>query len=255
MIRSIVGDAAEVLADIEEGSVACAVTSPPYLEQRRYGPSAAELGHESTLDGYVTALLSVASGVRRTLTPDGVFWVNIGDKANYTGGAGGDWAGKPGGAAPFRDPTYPRGSWLDVPGAFAHAMIGDGWRLRSRIVWDKGRPKPESARHVRRPLCQHETIFLFAVGSSYRWYPSMLPTPADIWRIAPGGDGPAHLAPFPDELARRCIAATTLPGDLVLDPFGGSGTVGTVADRMGRDAIHIDLYHHHPHPEEGHDPA
>ena len=43
------------------------------------------------------------------------------------------------------------------------------------------------------------------------------------------------------EIARRCIVASSRPGDTVLDPFGGAGTTGLVADRLGRDAILIEL--------------
>ncbi|HRE00419.1 MAG TPA: site-specific DNA-methyltransferase, partial [Ilumatobacteraceae bacterium] len=57
-----------------------------------------------------------------------------------------------------------------------------------------------------------------------------------------GGDGDPHLAPFPDELARRCILPTTLPGDVVFDPFSGSGTIVRVAESLGRIGIGTDIY-------------
>jgi DNA modification methylase len=50
-----------------------------------------------------------------------------------------------------------------------------------------------------------------------------------------------HFAVFPPDLAERCIKAGSKEGDTVLDPFGGAGTVGLVADRLGRDAILIEL--------------
>lgn len=67
-----------------------------------------------------------------------------------------------------------------------------------------------------------------------------------------GGSGPggtiatqsysgAHFATMPPDLAERCIKAGTKPGDMVLDPFGGAGTTGLVADRLGRDATLIEL--------------
>jgi DNA modification methylase len=54
------------------------------------------------------------------------------------------------------------------------------------------------------------------------------------------GDG-VHAAPMPAALARRCILAASAVGDAVLDPFGGSGTVGRVAEQEGRRATIIDL--------------
>lgn len=51
----------------------------------------------------------------------------------------------------------------------------------------------------------------------------------------------SHFATFPPRLIEPMIRAATRPGDTVLDPFGGAGTVGLVADRLGRDAVLIDL--------------
>lgn len=64
-----------------------------------------------------------------------------------------------------------------------------------------------------------------------------------VWHIATAAYGEAHYATFPPALVERCLMAGT-PKDrrcVVLDPFGGAGTVGLVADRMGHDAILIEL--------------
>lgn len=63
----------------------------------------------------------------------------------------------------------------------------------------------------------------------------------DVWEIASESFPDAHFATFPTELARRCIAAGCPAGGTVLDPFGGAGTTGLVADRLQRDAILIEL--------------
>ena len=62
-----------------------------------------------------------------------------------------------------------------------------------------------------------------------------------VWEIATQPYPGAHFATFPEELARRCILAGSRPGDMVLDPFGGSGTVAQVATGNGRHSIYIDL--------------
>ena len=67
------------------------------------------------------------------------------------------------------------------------------------------------------------------------------PAPLEVWPIASEPFKDAHFATFPTELARRCILAGCPDGGLVLDPFGGAGTVGLVADRLFRDAILIEL--------------
>ena len=62
-----------------------------------------------------------------------------------------------------------------------------------------------------------------------------------VWQIATQPFSGAHFATMPPELAERCIKAASRPGDTVLDPFGGAGTTGLVADRLQRNAILIEL--------------
>lgn len=62
-----------------------------------------------------------------------------------------------------------------------------------------------------------------------------------VWTITTQPFRGAHFATMPPELARRCILAGSRPGDTVLDPFGGAGTTGLVADRLGRNATLIEL--------------
>jgi DNA modification methylase len=68
-----------------------------------------------------------------------------------------------------------------------------------------------------------------------------LRNPRSVWHFPTEAFKGAHFATFPRELAQRCITAGTREGDTVLDPFGGSGTVGLVADAMNRSAVLIDL--------------
>lgn len=241
------------------GSVDCVVTSPPYLKQRTYGTDdARELGREETVAEYVTLIADVFDELRRVMKPDtSSAWLNLGDKANKSGGAGGDWGVKNrtaalagGGPGRFRDGAYAEASFLDVPGQVLHELLRRGWRLRLPIVWDKGREAPESMRHTRRPRWSHEMIYLLVPWERARsardlrpqWYPSALVETGSVWHFPPGSSGDPHLAPFPDELARRCILPTTLPGDLVFDPFAGAGTVPRVARQLGRVGIGTDLY-------------
>jgi DNA modification methylase len=62
-----------------------------------------------------------------------------------------------------------------------------------------------------------------------------------VWWISPAQYREGHYAVMPDTLAEICIAAGCPEGGTVLDPFGGAGTTGLVADRMHRDAILIEL--------------
>lgn len=240
-------------------SVQCVVTSPPYLAQRDYGGGPLQVGLEGTLSAYVARLCGCLEQLRAPggrpelgcLRDDGLLWLNLGDKSNGSGGAGGDWTkaarlnalGK--GPGRFKDPAYAEGSFLDVAGAVAAGLLRLGWRLRMRVVWDKGVEMRESLEHVLRPRPAHEDVLLLSPFSDrrrqrVRFFPDRLKETGSVWHFPPGGSLP-HLAPFPDELAMRCLLPSTEPGDLVLDPFSGSGTVGRVAAAYGRRSASLDL--------------
>lgn len=63
----------------------------------------------------------------------------------------------------------------------------------------------------------------------------------DVWHLSPEPYPDVHFATFPTEVPRRCIVAGSRPGDVVLDPFFGSGTTGQVAQELGRQWIGIEL--------------
>jgi DNA modification methylase len=62
-----------------------------------------------------------------------------------------------------------------------------------------------------------------------------------VWRITTKPYKEAHFAVFPEELPTLCIKAGSKEGDVVLDPFFGSGTTGWVAQRLGRKWVGIEL--------------
>ena len=66
-------------------------------------------------------------------------------------------------------------------------------------------------------------------------------TMRNVWFVPPANYAEAHFAVMPEEIARRCILAGCPQGGIVCDPYFGSGTVGLVADRLGRDCVGIEL--------------
>jgi len=63
----------------------------------------------------------------------------------------------------------------------------------------------------------------------------------NVWTIATQPYAGSHFATMPVDLAERCILAGSAKGDTILDPFGGAGTTALVADRLGRNAIIVEL--------------
>jgi DNA modification methylase len=68
--------------------------------------------------------------------------------------------------------------------------------------------------------------------------------PGDLWEICPQKYPKAHFATFPEKLAERMLLCSTKMGDFVLDPFGGSGTVGRVAIKYRRKPVLLDMGYH-----------
>lgn len=240
---------------LRDGTAQCCITSPPYWSNRSYGEDPRELGGGS-LAGYVDSLVTIGRELWRVLDSHGVWWLNLGDSAAKSGGSGGDY--KPGRSkAGFRkwaqgESGIEAGSWCGVPWEVAFALRRSGWFIRSHVTWDKQGVRPEDPWHVRRPLIASESIFMLTKtgnAKGYRFYPTDEIELGDVWHFPPKRGarqhdrrGEPYAAPFPDELPSRCMVLTTLPGDVVLDPFCGSGTTLRVAEEMERHGIGLDLY-------------
>ncbi|MBI4875383.1 MAG: site-specific DNA-methyltransferase [Acidobacteria bacterium] len=248
----IVGDALRVLRELPESSFRCCITSPPYWGVRDYGVCD-QIGAEMDLDHYIDHLTAVFREVRRVLTNDGSFWLNIGDV--YTSGNRG-WRDSdkknPARGMSYRPPT-PTGlkpkDLVGVPWRLAFALQQDGWYLRSDIVWYKPNCQPESVKD--RPTRSHEYVFLLTKSEDYYYDFEAMREPSltngntrnrrTVWSVNTEPFPEAHFATFPPSLIEPMVSAATSVGDCVLDPFLGSGTVGVVCQRAGRDFVGIEL--------------
>jgi site-specific DNA-methyltransferase (adenine-specific) len=166
---------------------------------------------------------------------------------------------------------------IGIPWRVALALQSDGWWLRSDLIWHKPNPMPESV--TDRPTRNHEYIFLLtkseryyydaeaimekgeiaagtraAKGSSGRgqvknvngrapeyWEYTGRRNKRSVWTVTTKPCKEAHFATYPAELVMPCVMAGSRLGDVVLDPFGGTGTTGKVAIELGRRAVLMEL--------------
>jgi len=167
------GDALDVVRSMSGESVDCVVTSPPYFGLRDYGQDG-QYGLEASPAEYVETLRALFSEVRRVLTKDGTFWLNIGD--SYYSGKGSPT--QPDVKNEARRPNSrtldkPGQSWarpknlLGIPWRVAFALQDEGWNLRSEIIWAKRNCLPDPAPD--RVARAHEQVFLFSKSRNY-WF-------------------------------------------------------------------------------------
>ena len=165
---------------------------------------------------------------------------------------------------------------IGIPWMLAFALRADGWYLRQDIIWHKPNPMPESVKD--RCTKSHEYIFLLSKNKRYYYDNEAIKEPAKDWGTRDRTNGKyhnkgtglqphsglsksyptknkrsvwsvtnkpyrgSHFAVFPPDLIEPCIKAGSEEGDIVLDPFMGSGTTAMVAKDLGRDYIGCELH-------------
>ena len=165
---------------------------------------------------------------------------------------------------------------IGIPWMLAFALRQDGWYLRQDIIWHKPNPMPESVRD--RCTKAHEYIFLFSKNKKYFYDNEAIKEDAKDWGVRDRSKGKyhnkgtglsphtgltksypkknkrsvwsvtnkpykgSHFAVFPPDLIQPCILAGSRVGDLILDPFMGSGTTAMVSKQLGRDYIGCELH-------------
>lgn len=202
LVRLIQGSAHH-LPSIDDGSVQCIVTSPPYFALRSYAgeqqvewPAVeyapmfglppitipamkAALGLEPTIEAYVGHLMLCLREWRRVLRADGTLWVNLGDsfstgsgRSNNNGtstsslqGRGTHLASMNKMQLPSVDVGLPPKNLMMIPARFALAAQAEGWYVRSDIIWSRPNAMPESV--TSRPTKSHEYIYLLSKSPAY----------------------------------------------------------------------------------------
>ena len=213
----------ETMEAIPDDCVALMVTSPPYNVGKDYDD-------DLSLNDYLDLLHRVMKETYRVIEPGGRVAVNV---ANLG-----------------RKPYLPLNH-------FVAGMLGDiGFMLRGEIVWQKAAGAGGSCawgswRSARNPTLRdvHEYVLVASKGSYSRTRlgestitkEEFLEATTSVWHIKPASARRVgHPAPFPVELPRRLIELYTFTGDLVLDPFIGSGSTAIAAIETGRHFIGYD---------------
>jgi len=249
------GDALELMKRMNDESVDCIITSPPYWQKRDY-QIAGQIGLEKDFRDYLAKLIAIFTEAKRVLKSSGTMFINISD-------------------------SYFDKSLMLIPQRLQIALVDDGWIQRNEIIWKKPNVMPSSV--LDRFTIDFEPIFFFTKAERYYFEQLKEPFQAkdeasikayytgnkirgsrgDIiktnhdhrdppkdgmrnkrcaWEISssPGYDD-NHFATYPEELVEPLIQCGCPKEGIVLDPFSGSGTTAAVAKRMNRQYIGFEL--------------
>jgi site-specific DNA-methyltransferase (adenine-specific) len=216
----------EEMSELPDCCLHLMITSPPYNVGKDYDSNL-------TLGEYLTFLRRVWKEVYRVLVPSGRACINI---ANLG-----------------RRPYIPLHAFI------IQDMIDLGFHMRGEIIWDKGSSASVSTAwgswlSASNPTLRdvHEYILVFSKGANKRHKPEngtstitkeeFLESSKSVWKFpAVSAKKIGHPAPFPTELPRRLIQFYTFDGDVVLDPFMGSGQVALAAIESGRRYVGYEI--------------
>ena len=211
----------ESMEELPDNSVHLLVTSPPYNAGKEYD-------EDLTLGEYRDFLSAVWREAYRVLAPGGRVCLNV--------------------ASLGRKPYLPLHAFL------AEDLIGAGFLMRGEIIWNKSSSAGTSTawgswQSARNPTLRdvHEYILVFSKMSFGRSPGDKKPTitkdeflelTKSVWSFgSESAKKIGHPAPYPVELPSRCIKLYTFEGDVVLDPFMGSGTTAVASLTLGRHFV------------------
>lgn len=211
----IFGDVYAGLEYLDDNSIAVAITSPPYWKQRDY-KFKGQIGQEKTPEEYIGRLVKVYNKLRQKLRDDGVFFLNVGDK--YLN-------------------QYGKSHLLQIPYRLAYHMVKDGWHLEDIIIWYKPNHMPSSVKD--RFTNTYEPVLVLAKSKNniyQKKYPKVVEIPLQqtSWK---------HTAVYPESLVMEMLGRVELKdGDLILDPFAGTGTTAVVVNKIRKSLYSKKVY-------------
>ncbi|RNC81390.1 MAG: site-specific DNA-methyltransferase [Phycisphaera sp.] len=241
----------ESMRELDDDSVTLTVTSPPYFDAMDYTRFDARdrakhkaRTYKEGFDGYdqyLALMQRIASELYRVTRPGGFCAVVVGS-------------------------IQSRGRCYPIPTDLSSRFRDLGWLIHHELIWHKARSVMDRAGvFVQHPYPGYfhpnkytEDILVFrkpgpklfeGVDQAKKDAARVEITPLmtrdvfnDVWAISPVyGESLEHPCPFPEEIPHRLISLYSYPGDLVLDPFAGSGQTLKVARALGREAVGYEL--------------
>lgn len=233
-------DARNINSIITSPIIDVTVTSPPYFDMKDYGYDE-QIGFGQNYDEYLEDLHKVFSNVFECTKETGTLWVII-------------------------DVFRKNGETIPLPFDFANKIKSIGWKLQEIIIWGKDKTVPWA--HKGQMRNSFEYLLLFSKSDQYKFfidkirdyevlkkwwvkYPERYnprgKTPEAIWNFdipVQGSWGTGyirHFCPLPEEMIAQILKLTTVEGDVVMDPFSGTGAVLSKADNMKRKYIGTEL--------------
>ena len=240
--RLTLGDARK-LSSMDDGSAHLVLTSPPYWTLKEYVGSRGQLGDIADYDQFIEQLAQVWRECYRILVPGGRLVIVVGDvclsrKANGRHAVVPLHASIQESARAIGFDNLAPIIWHKIANAKFEAggggFLGKPYEpnavLKNDIEYILMQRKPGG---YRKPTLASRLLSIIPERSQREWF-------QQIWTI-PGAQRRDHPAPYPVELAERLIRMFSFAGDIVVDPFVGSGTTVIAAARWGRHSVGVEI--------------
>ena len=203
-----VGDAVELVVGLEDNSIDLIITSPPYYNSQHKYQRGSGFHYTRDIGEPLYTIEDFFEAVRPKLKDDAMICMNLGFSYGETG--------------------------VMRPYDILNRLRKQGYFVIDQIIWWKNNPIPIQKRLTN----AYEPIFVLSKSPKGKYYTTEYTH--NVWKF-PVQKGDGHSAVFPIELPLRCLDHFSKEGDLVLDPFMGSGTTARACEQKNRRWIGFEL--------------